>query len=232
VTLPPIELMYLVKGIEGEHYKVGPRCSNPACRRFADHAHHIFRRSALGGPFDWVQIADYITGNLTGLCARCHDEVTGGIGGHTAAIRFAIDEKVFYWCRVEGPPAHVTYHRTAPLDPQPPTPSSLEATPGQGTESEHCPVCGAARRRKVASPSPSPAGLPRRRRKNWIVSVPDDSEQGAEILDLFVDDVADLLGAGDWEERNRRYWALVHALSWVMQHREEFELDVKAVEAA
>jgi hypothetical protein len=58
--------------------------------------------------------------------------------------------------------------------------------------------------------------------------VPDDSEDGADVLDAFVDEVAMLLGAGDWEERNRRYWALVHVLAWTMQRREEFERDVKA----
>ena len=57
--------------------------------------------------------------------------------------------------------------------------------------------------------------------------MPDDTEDGAELLDAYVDDVALLLGAHDWAERNKRYWALMHVLAWVMQKREEFAADIK-----
>jgi hypothetical protein len=233
VTLPPVERMNLVVGLKGERYKVGPLCSNPDCRRVADHVHHIFRRSAIGGDLPWVKIDGWLVGNLTGLCVPCHNEVTGNLGGHRAAIRFDSQTKTFFWAFVheidsglDSP--SIDYIRTAPLDPQPPTPETLKAqVPGQvpePAESEHCPFCGQTRRRLAVARAPEA----RRRRKSWNVSVPDDSEDGADVLDAFVDEVAMLLGAGDWEERNRRYWALVHVLAWTMQRREEFERDVKA----
>jgi hypothetical protein len=232
MTLSPLASnQHLAVGVKGPSFKVGPKCANPRChnggRRWAEHAHHIFRRSALGGDFKWVEIDGFLVGNLTGLCVPCHNDVTGEIGGHRAAIRWDARAKVFNWCRVVGHGNEIEFLKVGPLDPQPPTPDSLTArASGPKHESEACPFCGQTRRRRK-SPASTAAGQ-RRRRKNWIVSVPGDSEDGAGILDAFVDDVAELLGAGEWDERNRRYWALVHALAWLMQHREEFARDAKA----
>jgi hypothetical protein len=226
MTLPPMEEMYLVKGERGPHYTVGPYCANPHCHRIAEHVHHIFRRSSLAGDFNWVLIDGYLIGNLTGLCVRCHEDVTGPVGGHKAAIRWHRKARKFYWAVVHGDGgAWVKYTKVGPLDGQPPTPETLaERTPGQGMdESAHCPYCGQARRRRSQRQGPPPGG--RRRRKNWLVSVPDDAEDGADILDTFVDDLAQLLGAGEWDERNRRYWTLTRALTWIIQQREQFARD-------
>jgi hypothetical protein len=226
VTLPPIDRMYLVKAVEGPKYKVGPRCAAPTCSRIAEHAHHIFRRSAIGGDHAWVSVDGVVVGNLTGLCVQCHNQVTGRIGGHEAAIRFNVDTEVFHWAWVETRANQVEYVLAAALDPQPPTPETLsERAAGQEVhESENCPTCGQARQRRRPTVS-VPVG--RRRRKSWNVSVPDDEEDGADLLDAYVDDVAQLLGAHDWAERNRRYWALMHALAWLMQKREEFAADAR-----
>jgi len=222
VTLAPIEAP--ARGIGGNRYKVGPRCANPGCSNWADHAHHIFRRSLLAGDYPYVEVAGVTYGNLTGLCHRCHDAVTGRVGGHSNAIR--LEDGVFVWCEVETLSDHLLRFRPlGPLEPQPPTPDLTVES--RAPESEHCPFCGQPRRRRESA---GPA-QPRRRRKNWTVAVPADSEDGAAILDAFVDDIAVLLGAGAWHERNRRYWALVHALAWVMQRREEFARDVKAAAA-
>lgn len=224
MTLLPVEAP--VRGIAGKRYTVGPRCANPVCARWADDPHHIFRRSALGGDFTWVEVAGWTVGNITGLCWRCHRDVTGEVGGHKNAIRLDLEQKIFYWCAVEQKPnRELVFLRVAPLEPQPPTPDALPSAPSAQGASESCPFCGATKR--PARPSATPAGE-RRRRKSWTVSVPDDAENGAEILDTFVDEIAALLGAGDWHERNKRYWALVHALTWTMQQREQFEADVKA----
>lgn len=224
MTLRPIDGVHLVRPVEGKPYTVGPRCANPNCNRFADHAHHIFRRSMLGGAYAWVEVDGWTTGNLCGLCWRCHNQITGTGKGHEAAIR--LDQQTFLWCEVhEHLDRSLFFTPVGRLDPQPPTPDTLnERALGHEPESEHCPFCGQTRRRR-GSAGPTP---PRRRRKSWTVSVPDDAEDGADILDTFVDEIALLLGAGDWEPRNRRYWALVHALAWTMQRREEFERDVKA----
>lgn len=226
MTLPPVERMHLVKGIEGPKYKAAARCSMPTCSKFSEHVHHIFRRSAIGGDYAWVLVDGKPVGNLTGLCVECHNEVTGRIGGHKAAIRLDTETWVFHWAWVETTvDQQLEYVIAGALLPQPPTPESLsERAAGQeATESEHCPTCGQARRRRLLNVHPPGE---RRRRKSWNVSVPDDSEDGAELLDAYVEDVEQLLGAGDWAERNKRYWALMHALAWVMQHREAFASDV------
>jgi len=221
VTLAPVENWYLAKGVEGPKYTVGPRCANPECEHFADHAHHIFRRSMLAGDFHWVEVDGKTFGNLTGLCWRCHDKVTGNVGGHQARIWLELERGLFLWQRY-SPHGNTVFQNVGPLDPQPPT-SLVSNGESSAQESEHCPFCGQTRRRRgTAGPKP------RRRRKTWNVSVPDDAEDGADILDTFVDDIALILGAGDWHERNRRYWALIHALAWTMQQREQFARDVKA----
>jgi hypothetical protein len=226
VTLRPIDNLLLVRAVKGEPYKVGPHCANPKCKRYADHAHHIFRRSMLGGNYAWVEVDGWTTGNLTGLCAACHDDITGRVGGHKAAIR--LEDKTFIWCSLAAQTGkRFVFVPVGPLDPQPPTSETLttERALGRDEESEHCPLCGHTTRRRRETP---PSAATRRRRKSWTVSVPDDAENGAEILDTFVDEVALLLGAGEWSPRNRRYWALVHALAWTMQQREQFARDVKA----
>jgi len=226
MTLAPLEERWQVKGVTGAAYKVGPWCANPFCSRQAQHAHHIVRRSALGGEFPWVEIDGWVVGNLTGLCVPCHNDITGKLGGHKAAISIDVPDRKFYWATVDavvnGVPRLSNFGL---LEPQPPTPELLlsERALGQGIESEHCPFCGSIKRRRRDKVGPDT----RRRRKTWTVSVPDDTEDGAAILDTFIEDIESLLGVSEWEERNRRYWALVHALAWVMQHRGSFEHDWK-----
>src|SRR5262249_25087938 len=137
-----------------------------------------------------------------------------------AAIRF--DEGLFVWCDVfDGGVGgdKVTYQPVAPLFPQPPTPDSLaERTPGTG-ESESCPFCGQEKRRRRPSAS-SPQG--RRRRKPWTVLAPDDSEDGAEVLDTLVDELAPLLGyhTDDAKRlRQLRYFVLVPTLVYAHHNR-------------
>lgn len=226
MTLSPLEGLHFVKGVKGTAYKVGPVCANPGCNRFADHAHHIFRRSQLAGDYAWVELENQVYPNLCGLCVACHNDVTGDVGGHKAAIKLGVASGSYFWNIVHVEHGVVCYEHVGRLDPHPPTPQSLTEERALGQEdrvSEHCPFCGQTKRRRRDTAGPTT----RRRRKTWTVSVPDDAEDGAEILDTFVDEVATLLGAGEWDERNRRYWALVHVLAWAMQQREQFAKDVR-----
>lgn len=78
MTLLPAPQVDIEKA-EGNKYEVftsNKRCSNPYCDRIADHKHHIVRRSALGGAYDWVTIQGVLTGNVTGLCYACHARIT------------------------------------------------------------------------------------------------------------------------------------------------------------
>lgn len=218
MTLAPTENR-MVRGVQGPAYKVGPICSNPNCRKLAEHAHHIWRRSMLGGPFDWVEIADpepTIVGNLTGLCPECHDDVTGKIGGHRAKIEY--DRGEFFWALVTGEGTH----RTGLLRPQPPTPETLSRASGHSPESDSCPFCGQAKRRRV---TPRRAGA--RRRKSWIVKVPDDSEDGAEVLDTLVEDIGLTLGIDP--AVSGRYFILLPVLYHACQSKAALVESLKGV---
>src|SRR4029077_11390368 len=88
-----------VRGVDGPEYKVGPRCCNPACVRFAEHAHHVFARSdkRLKKPYAWVEIKGQRYQNLVGVCPDCHDDLTGGVGGHKAAIMIVGPDYDWTW---------------------------------------------------------------------------------------------------------------------------------------
>lgn len=63
-------------------------CQVPGCWHSADDPHHIVRRSDTGGPVDYVSIDGLVVANKMAICRTHHDEVTGGVGGHKAMIRF------------------------------------------------------------------------------------------------------------------------------------------------
>jgi hypothetical protein len=220
VTLPAVDT-WDVRGIDGPAYKVGPRCANPGCNRIAEHAHHIVRRSALGGDYRWIMLYGKPRGNLTGLCAFCHDDVTGRVGGHRAAIRHASADDLFWWCDVrDGIEGEIEYVKLAPLEPQPPTPDSLEARdPGTPEGSEECPFCGHTTRRRRSAPTETPGR--RRPRKTWRVAVPDENvEQGADVLDTLVEEIGMLLGVG--QDAGARYYTLVPSMTYCLQDGQRF----------
>jgi hypothetical protein len=159
-----------------------------------------------------------VLGNVTGLCAPHHDDVTGGPGGHKAAIRFI--QSSFYWCEVlaDGK-GSVRYRSLGKLDPQPPTPDSLaERRLEEDTEPDVCPHCGQAKARRphlAAVPGEAP-----RRRKSWTIQVPDDGEDGAAILDILVDDLSPILGYDVIP--NTRYFTAVAALIHAQHDKRHF----------
>ena len=225
MTLPALD-QWIAKGVKGPSYKVGPRCANPQCERIAEHAHHILRRSYLAGVYDWVEIEDWVVGNKTGLCARCHDDVTGDVGGHKAAIRIDLAHRVFQWCLVADYSADtVDYIFAGLLDPQPPTPESLSSERATGhPESETCPTCGhSMRARRVSS------GGARRARKSWPVLVPDDEqEHGADVLDALVENLVPLIPNAD-SSRTGRYYVLVPVLAYATMNSENFVATMEGV---
>jgi hypothetical protein len=218
VTLAALD-SWLVKGVKlgpKYDYKVGPRCSNPECRRFAEHAHHIVRRSALAGDYAWVEIDGKVVANKTGLCVPCHNDITGEVGGHKAAIRWI--DGLFVWCLVSTGGhglGEISYHPVGPIEPQPPTPDLLAEQPGNPVESDHCPMCGQIKRRRRADAT-------RRRRKTWIVKVPDESvEDGADVLDTLVENLALIIPNADAGMAGR-YYVLVHSLAYSTMHSANF----------
>jgi len=221
VTLAPVD-HWNVKGLKGPAYKVGPRCCNPQCPRIAEHAHHMFRRSRLAVDYDWVNIAGYICANKVGVCAQCHDDLTGRVGGHKAAIQFHPEDQSFHWCLVADTATGVNLHGVGLLEPQPLTPellATLEPDQGQGSE-DGCPFCGAV---KVKRRRSGPGARLGRRRKTWTVSVPDAVEEdGADVLDALVENLAPLIPMPNATATEGRYWVLVPALAFAQMQPEAF----------
>lgn len=216
MTLPVLD--HTPEGVEGAAYKVGPYCAVPGCRRTVDHVHHLVRRSAHGRPRSWIRLSDKrVVGNLVGLCHQHHHDLTSPIGGHRNAIRWIFGR--FWWCKViSDGRGGVDYDPLDPLDPQPPTPESLR---GSATEEDEgadvCPTCG--RTTREARPAGGMPGEPARPRKTWTVTVPADSEDGAEVLDTLVDDLAPVLGYES--SPHLRYFTLARVLVFAQQSKRE-----------
>ena len=203
-------------------------CANPTCKRWADHAHHIFRRTdqRLGQAYNWVEIKGEMRQNKCALCADCHDAVTGPIGGHKAAIRILGPDYdwVWTWCEVRrDSQGEEILASIGPLRYQPMTPEQLAAKRDSDLvpELESCPTCGHVKRARSGS---SGAG---RARATWTVKVPADAEDGAEILDVLVDDMALILGVEP--NMTGRYYVILPCLYYAHQEKARFVDSLKGI---
>jgi hypothetical protein len=183
----------------------------------------MVRRSQLKGDFNWVEIEGKLFANLCGLCHQCHDDVTGSGGGHKAAIRLL--EGVYWWSSLEQKPnGEIVYMPFAPIEPQPPSPELAQRASSHATDSEHCPFCGQTQRRRMTAPPVKAGG---RRRKTWTIKVPDDTEDGAAVLDALVEDAALLMGIE--ADANGRYYVIVPALVYVSQNWTDFQVAMQGM---
>ena len=69
-------------------FDIPPGCMHPYCQQRWSQRHHVVRRSATGGPRRFVSIDGLVVPNVVGLCDIHHDQLTGLVGGHRAAIVF------------------------------------------------------------------------------------------------------------------------------------------------
>ena len=220
ITLAP----YVVPDIHGVKGKPrlleqGDKCSVPGCLSNARQLHHCWPRSYLRGqPLDWVCVEGTTIPNTVGLCITHHEWVTGLLGGHRAHIRWNPELTLLEWWERDddkiwnygGP-----LKRQSFLNEQPPESHLQRRLEGL------CPTCGRPPKRE------RPA-LPKRKVKSWTISVPDDSEQGTEILDNYIEHLAILMGFGEEPSRLKRFHVLTPVLEWVMQSRFEFLADWEA----
>jgi hypothetical protein len=167
-----------------------------------------------------------VIGNKVGLCVEHHGDVTGDIGGHRARIAF--DAGCFWWeVKVydNGHGTHSWWQRhSLPLQYQPPG-ATAAAPPAPGdsapsAQEDLCPECGKPKHPKPRKP------LPRRKTKEWTLTVPEDAEIGSDVLDGWAEDLAVVLGFGDLTSRLVRYHAVATGLAWVMMHRQQFVEDL------
>jgi hypothetical protein len=216
-----------VRGVGGPDYKVGARCCNPGCPRWTDHAHHVFRRTdqRLGGAFAWIEIKGVVYQNLVPVCARCHDDLTGGPGGHKAAIKLVGPDFdwVWNWCSVTSVDGEERISPLAPIEPQPLALEEFATSRASGDPvPEQCPTCGHVTMRA------RPTGQGRRARKSWTIKVPDDAEEdGAAVLDALTDDLGLILGVEP--NQTGRYYIVVPVLYYAHQDKARFVESVKGV---
>jgi len=225
MTIPPWHGPQ-VRGVDGPSYQVGTRCCNPGCSRFTDHAHHVFARSdkRLKGAFAWVEIKGAVYQNLVPVCARCHDDLTGRVGGHKTAIKLlgADYDWQWMWCVVQSKDdGTIVSHPLAPIDPQPLTPEQYALSRASGDPAEEkCPTCGHVKRAR-----PPVVG---RARKSWTIKVPADGEEdGAAVLDALVDDMGIVLGIEP--NQTGRYYIIVPVLYYAHQEKSRFVESLKGV---
>ena len=203
MTLVPFEEQSEIVAVDGPDYSVGPYCSRPGCVHTADHAHHIVRRSFLGGDYKWIQYKGQSLKNLTGLCYAHHQEVTDNF----SSIRWMEANRTFGWW--DGS-FFVNF-----LSSVPEVKDKFQGPAG----GEVCPSCN----RKLPA-SKDVAQQEKRERRTWSITVPkDEREDGAEVLDGLLDDLRIFFGHDS--SKKVRYFTLVQALALVVQHKHEMVSD-------
>lgn len=202
-----------VEAMRGEmfpKYQVKPMCAHPDCSRFVDHVHHIVRRSFIIGDVAWVRYANGdIVGNLVGLCAAHHEDLTI----NKAFIRYDERDQHYWWFNALAentgqlyphPPRHFHAHEHDPIEVPLIGPGTLMICPG-------------CKRPVPRKREPGEKLDAKRRRKSWTVQVPDDAdEDGAVVLDTMVEALASLFGKED--SPNLRYFTLIEAMALVLQN--------------
>jgi hypothetical protein len=198
VTLVPVR-SHLTRGVEGKPARLDETCAKPGCGKPAKERHHLFAKSYLRGqPYEWVSLPDgTVVANSVGLCTEHHQDVTGMPGGHQSWI--ALEESGFVWYDIDF--VNGEWVERGPL-------GQHARVPG----GERCPTCG-----HVTHEESKP--LPKRKVKTWAALVPDDEEDGAEILDGYVEDFAVIFGLSGESARLRRYHVLARVLQWASVNR-------------
>lgn len=210
ITRIPTESWNLV-GLAGDGYgdfKVGPTCSVPGCNRLASDAHHLVRRSFLGGPFNWVRMDDGVEiGNISALCFAHHQAVTEALDTIT------YDKGVFYWSNGE------------PLSQQPPTildgevsTIAIQHAVEEGHVRQKCPTClRVMPKEKIDTPTEE-----KKNRQTWAISIPvTEQENGYMVLDELLEAAREKLddaGVSYSTARTARYHVLTATLGIFVQN--------------
>jgi hypothetical protein len=191
-------------------YRVKPICSHPTCSRFTEHAHHICRRSFIIGDIAWVSYEDGpIVGNLAGLCWMHHEDITRNRAGIIWENRL----KQYTWVDEQGVSVgKLSPHPPIHGEPAKDDPRIVDHLHGPGS-AEVCPTCS----RPIRRPKDASKLEEKKRRKTWLVTVPDEAaEDGALVLDVMVEELAVLFGRED--SPKLRYYVLTQALALLLQN--------------
>lgn len=192
--------LHYILGAKGEPVPPAFLCAHPACMERAQERHHLFRRSELKGAYDWVEVIEASgqsvkVPNVADLCRRHHADVTE----NRAWIK--LEGTVYVWTdRLPDGGWRIVGALSRDVD-----------------ESVYCPSCGQPKR---LHRDPLPR-LATRRKKSWVIAVPDDAEDGAEALQTLVDWICEELGY-DGPKGLARYHAMSAAAVFTLQNKELF----------
>jgi hypothetical protein len=192
-----VETDAAVEPAAGPFYAWRGPCRVPACELAATDGHHVVPRGRLGGPALWIAVDGVVAPNVAGVCRFHHELVTE----RPELIRW--DGERWRW-EPSGEPLR-------PL-------AGAEAAAG----TRCCPACG------QRLPRPNPYGdrrarlaagkAPRAPRRRWSIAVPAEAaEDGTEVLDTLVAEVAELMGMPEPDAGSARYYALAAALAAAVQ---------------
>lgn len=215
-----------VRGIDGELYKLNFVCAKPDCTEQATDPHHLWRRSELIGPHNYVYIEDdsVIVGNVVGLCQAHHHAVTvnaAWITWHEGHY------KGFFWNDMLTTAEPLSFQPPIRLVdesfPTPPEKNGDEPVTQERVTHERmdgtCPTC------LRPLPHPKAAHEPKRERRTWSITVPKDSrENGAETLDTLLEEARrEMARAGlpYGDEDAARFFVLSQALGLFVTHAED-----------
>lgn len=224
MTLAPL-VSPEIRGVEGKPASLGEWCIVPGCIALAQQRHHFWPKSYLRGqPYEWVEVAGKVIPNSGGVCMGHHNAVTGGVGGHMAHIRWSEKLSLLEWWELrsevawsggEWTPGSENWYSRGPLKGQGFVPPEPEAARVRKRENL-CPTCGKPKAKHNGKP------LPKRKSKSWALTVPDDGEAGADILDTYIENLGALMGLDAQSPRLLRYHVLVPVLEWVSQDSARF----------
>jgi hypothetical protein len=228
VSLAPL-VHPAIRGVEGKRHPVAQVCVAPGCISLSQEGHHMWSRGALRGePTEWVRLpSGRVVSNVVGVCRRHHGMLTGGIGGHMAAIQLEPDETFIWLEPIAGGWMNIGQLFPQPFSETPVEPHTEEAPAHNDLAvGQTCESCGYTRPAKRDA-------LPKRPTKTYTMVVPDDAEIGGEVIDEWVEQLAVILGFGDdVTQRLVRYHTITAALAWVMMNRQQFIEDITEVAAS
>ena len=162
--------------------------------------HHLVSRSLRG---------DDVAANIVPLC-----------GSGTTGCHGAIETHSPGWEAI----AHAVRDSLSPLEEQ-----YILAKKGQYWLDRYYPassvLCESCRKPLKAKKERTGEELPPRKKKDWTLSVPDDVEDGAEVLETLTIALAERLGFDDETSRLRRYHAVIVALVFATQNIEELAME-------
>lgn len=206
MTLIPFQNHSEIKAAEGVAYKVEAYCAHPECGKFSDHAHHVVRRSFIGGDVAWVEYKSHKIQNIVPLCWGHHEEITQ----NKAFLFWHEDTLSFWWYdQQDEEPAK----QVGPLSY-----AAMEEHVGPASKRK-CPACG-----RPAKKEPEEKTEETRQRRTWAITVPNDErENGAETLDTLMQECRDLFGHD--ESKRVRFFTLTQALALVVQNGHKLMAD-------